>query len=362
MSVRMRASSPAMWNILLTMVVACAAAAAPTKPASADKDDAKPTKRSVTMLPLVARGELSQKAAKGVTSRIRDAVGGVEGILPLEASKEDDRAIRQCSKAADTLEDTFDVECLRDAMFVRQATRLGAGIVTPVDGALLVQVLVIERDGSGILKVVEARITDDAAPAPVDRLAREMFAEETLRGSLMVEGNEGDAVFVDGQPRGALPLQLDGLREGTHELVVRRAGYSDFMRQVDIRHAETVELTAVLIPGDSRADVASVANDEGTLPVAQWIMMGSGVALIGVGVGAGVISMLEAQNLEELARQQKLFLPQSQDALNRGAIAAIAANALYVVGGAALVGGAAWWLLSAAADDAEAAPIDRGAL
>jgi hypothetical protein len=320
--------------------------AAPAKPST--------DKRSVTLLPVMPRGSLSQKAAKGITVRMRDALGGVEGIQVLEATKDDDRINRQCGQASDDIDKVFDLDCLRDAMFVRQATRLAAGIVAQGDGGLVVTMIVIDKDGAGIQRKFEARFTDDGAPEPVDRFVRELFAEETLRGSLVVEGNDGDAVFLDGKAKGVLPLQVDGLREGSHELVVRRSGYSDFIRSVDIRHAETTTLTAVLIPGASRADVAAVANDEEALPIGAWATMAGGVALVGVGIGAGVWSLTEAQGIEELAAKQLLFLPQEQDRLTRGSIASVVSNIGYIAGVAAIVGGGAWWLLGAASAEAEA--------
>ena len=310
-------------------------------------------RRAVSLLPLTALGTVTGKQAKGVTAQLRAAAESLardDVIRLLATTKDDDAALRRCGG---------DAACFDDVARLRGADRLVTGAVTNAGTGLLVT-LQLHPGSKSATTTLEGNDDDDTR---LDRIVREVFAEDTLRGTLRVEGQAGDEVVLDARRRGTLQepkeggpaaFQIEKLREGAHNLVVTRpiskngTAYEPFTRAVAVRHRETTTVKVTLLPKASTASLTG--NDEaavgGGVPVAAIATVGVGVVGVGVGIVFGVLSLQDSQAVEARAATQQLVFPRDQELVDRGATSAVVANVAYGVGAAAIVGGVAWWLLA----------------
>jgi hypothetical protein len=317
-------------------------------------DDTAATRRAVALLPLVPQGSLSSTQARGVTAQVRGALERLAGegaVKLLPATKADDKVLRRCA-AADA--------CFDDVARERGADRLAHGTVAASDAGLVVSVVV----GLDHRVVTTTLAGDDDDDARLDRFVREAFAEDTLRGALVVEGQPADEVFLDGRRRGALgsdgALLVERLREGRHDLVVRRAltqngtAYEPFERSVEVRHAATTTLKVTLLPKTSSAALAAAPGEEAARAwsVPAIATTSAGVAVVGAGVVCGVLSFLDAREVEKRAADQQLVFPRDEALVQRGTTFAIVADVLYGVGAAVVAGGIGLWFVSSSADAA----------
>jgi len=218
-----------------------------------------------------------------------------------------------------------------------------AGLVLRLEVAPAGRVVTTTLDGGA----------DDGAR--LDRLAREAFAEDTLRGTLRVRGMAGDAVMLDGRRRGH--LGQDGervfprVREGRHAVRVTRPAsaqgtlYEPFSREVDVRHADETVLKVTLLPKESTAALGAEPVGP-ALPVGALLTTAGGAALLSGGVVCGVLSLQDAAEVERRARDQQLVFPRDADFVARGRTLAVAANVLYGAGAVAVGGGIAWWVVA----------------
>jgi len=334
-----------------------ATSAAARSPDAGDEDDATGDaaddvaieRRAVTVLPLTPRGTVSTRQARGVTAQVRTAVDALvreAAARLLPSTKADDGVLRRC---ADT------DACYEDVARVRGADRLARGAVAAVEGGLQVT-LVVAPSHARFSATLDGSVADAAR---LDRLVREAFAEDTLRGSVVVLGQPGDVVEVDGRRRGAVPTQgglvVERLREGQRALRVTRpeskngTAYDPFTRDVDVRHGEQVELKVVLLPVVSTAALAegaaaSTANAGGP-PLAAMVSLASGGALLLGGAVCGMFSLLDSLAVEQRADRQLVF-PRDEELVTRGTTLAVVADVLYGVGVAAAAGGVALWMTS----------------
>jgi hypothetical protein len=288
---------------------------------------------AVIVLPLLPDGTVSVKQAQGLTAQVRDAVekGGYAKLL--STSKDDQKQAEQCQR---------DARCLGNLADVRGADYVIAGIVSPASDGLRVAVVVAGPNAVEALRRVEVTMKgDDADVRRIDRLARNAIDPAALRGSLMVLGEEGASVVVDGKTIGTLPLDkpIENLSEGDHALVVSKAGYLDDKRTIQITHNETTEYKAVLmLPADGQpaspvARASAPASEGVSTPV---VVGGIGAGLVVLGGVAGALSLRDALDVEQRAREQNLFFPRDSGLILRGNIFAWTANALYATGAVAL--------------------------
>lgn len=335
------------------VVVAVALAAA----ADVDVDaDAAGPRRAVALFPLQAKGTVTQKQAKGVLALLRNQAEGLAtdgAVRLLPATKDDDAALRRC---------VDDASCYAGVMKARGIDVLARGVVDVGDGGLALTLTALPAGQS-----FQAMLAgDDADELKIDRIVREVFAPDTLRGSIRVVAQPGDEVTIDGQRRGTTQraegaddgdasFALERLREGEHSVVVTRpeskngTAYEPFTRTVSVRHREVSELKAVLLPKASTAALkdGAVVDDGGGggVPVGAFVVGGVGVVGVAAGVTFGVLSLLDAQDVEKRAAGQQLVFPRDQALVDRGATFAVVANVAYAVGLVGVGGALAWALL-----------------
>jgi hypothetical protein len=341
--------------MIAAVVVLVALAAAADVDATDVDADAGP-RRAVALFPLQAKGTVTQKQAKGVLALLRNqaevlANDGAVRLLP--ATKDDDAALRRCSD---------DAACYAGVMKARGIDLLARGVVDVGDGGLALTLTALPA-GQSFQAVLGG---DDADELKIDRIVREVFAPNTLRGSIRVVAQPGDEVSVDGQrrgttqrpddaPDGPASFALERLREGEHTVVVTRpeskngTAYEPFSRTVSVRHREVSELSAVLLPKASTADLGggavAVDGGGGGVPVGAFVVGGVGVVGVAAGVTFGVLSLLDAQDVEKRAAGQQLVFPRDQALVDRGATFAVVANVAYAVGVVGVGGALAWALL-----------------
>ncbi|MDP2345888.1 MAG: hypothetical protein Q8O67_33420 [Deltaproteobacteria bacterium] len=307
-------------------------------------------RRVVTLMPFVAGTAVTAKQARGVSAQLRGVVEALDQaavlrLLPL--TKDDDTALRKCGA---------DDGCFRDLAQLRGADLLVRGTVAAGEGGLTLSAQVLP---AGATFTATLRGDDDDGPA-LDRLARELCAPDTLRGTLRVEGQPDDEVTLDGRRRGTIgndedkSFTITKLREGEHALQVSRpvskngVAYEPFTRAVNVRHAETTTVKVTLLP---RATTDQLGEQPGTdasssSSLAPLLTVGAGAVLAGVGVTFGVLSLLDSIDVEERAERQQLVFPRDQELVSRGATFSVVANVFYGVGAATAGAGVAWWVLS----------------
>ena len=91
-------------------------------------------------------------------------------------------------------------------------------------------------------------------------------AMATLRGkvgTIDVRSNVGGSVFIDGKPRGKLPLSPVRVMPGKHKLRVVRVGYATHEREFEVQAAQSTVADAKLEPLDG-VGVLAVENVDGT--------------------------------------------------------------------------------------------------
>ena len=322
--------------------------------------------RTVALLQLVPGRSINSKQAQGLTARLREALTAIaeEGTLRLlPDTRDDDKVVRRCA---------VDADCYADVAKNRGADRLGFGTVSVDDdvGGLRITVQTTGGGEARSATFVGER-SDDITR--FDRLARELFAEESLRGTLVLQGQSGDMVLVDKRRRGTIGTDgrftLERVREGSHAVEVRRPGgrngtlYDPFTRDVTIGHRETPTIKITLLPKETTATLSD-ETQQGP-PV---------LALVGVGVGAGavvgsivfgVLSLTTGFEVEARATQQQLVFPRDSGLVQQGRTFALVSTILGAVGVVAAGGGTALWLLSAnepSDDELEGASVNDGSL
>ena len=190
-----------------------------------------------------------------------------------------------------------------------------------------------------------------------------------MQGTLILKGQVGDVVRIDGRRRGT--IGADGswtrvaLREGPHTIEVRRpAGrngtlYDPFTRDVQMVHRETMTIKVTLLPKDATATLSD--DDKGTLPVGPIVAIGVGSAAIVSGIVFGALSLTTSFEVEERASQQQLVFPRDTALVQQGRTFAFVSSVLTGVGIVAAGGGAAWWALSATPPTEDDDDSDGGA-
>ena len=84
--------------------------------------------------------------------------------------------------------------------------------------------------------------------SPENKAASEKPAEEAANtGALSVKSAPSQArLYVDGELKGATPFDLYNIPVGTHNLIVKKEGYTDFEKSIVIKVGKTEEIEAVL--------------------------------------------------------------------------------------------------------------------
>ena len=347
--------------VLLALAVSATSATSSASDASAASDTSATSGPAVAVMPLLADGAVSVKQAHGVTALIRAALADalvspssdVHIAKVLADIADDDKNAQQCQR---------DAACLGAVADIRGADEIVSGSVAPAADGLHVALVLVRAKARNVATRAEATLQgNDGDVARLDRLVRTLVDPGSLRGTLVVTGDAGAHVVVDGRDVGALPIEPMELAEGDHVVKVTLPGYDELTRKVAVMHKGTSEMKAVLLgsrdasagSSASATRLSSSSSSDTTASHTDAIVVGSiGVALAVVGGAAGAVSLHDALDVENRAKAQQLAFPTDSGLLERGQILAYTADALYVaavVAGAAAVG---LWLLDGPADGA----------
>lgn len=191
---------------------------------------------------------------------------------------------------------------------------------------------------------IEHASPDD--PSLPDGRARLVALRERLAhtGVRLIGGVDGATVLVDGQDRGRLPrpdpIQLT---PGSHEVVVRAPGHSEFTSTVSIAAGQFAEVRVTLRP--SGASAPAVASSGDSFPVGPVVLMAAGGAAIVTGVVIGVVALGDAGNAPSRTS------PQADSARTLALVADITMG----VGIAAAAAGVVWLAVSSGDSASETA-------
>ncbi len=304
---------------------------------------------AASILPLLAGEGVSEKQAHGVTALVRKAIDDGHVAKLLSETKGDNGDAQRCQR---------EPKCLGALASVRGADLMVAGAVTVAPDGLRISLVVVKAGAAAVFRHAEATLQGkDGDDGRIDCLVRVALDPSSLKGTIVITGDEGAAASLDGRPLGALPLDpIEGVPEGDHILVVAKDGYRALRRRVSVLHGTTTEVKAVLLAGVDGPAAPAASGEGGGADHTEAIVLGSiGAGLFVLGGVAGALSLKDSLDVENRAKAQLLAFPQDSDLTLRGQVYAYTADGLYAAGLVAAGAAAALWFLSGD-DDAEAAP------
>lgn len=148
------------------------------------------------------------------------------------------------------------------------------------------------------------------------------------------------------------------LEPGPHQLRISRSGYESQSLKVDLHagreHTVQVEL-ATTDPVRDQAAPAPVSLDGGRAapaarvpepPVAPWVMVGAGGAVLGAALATGILAKAADNDFVEHCPTGEECDPGLRPLQQRVDRLATATDVLLAAGGATVVGGLVWWYLT----------------
>src|SRR5262245_12765017 len=94
-------------------------------------------------------------------------------------------------------------------------------------------------------------------------------------------------VYIDGQPAGATPLNVDHLAEGTHRIRLTKRGYLENSRVIRVSSFEGGSLSVTLTPALGESAQAPASASPGTRTLNKWIWIG----LAGGGAAVAAVAL-----------------------------------------------------------------------
>lgn len=277
-------------------------------------------------------------------------------IKLLRRNKRDRKDARKCG---------MDEKCLSDLAFVRGADAIVAGSWRYVSDELVLTAIVAKPQATSPVRrferVVEAKHSKSDWMA--ERIWREAFLPDSLRGSLWISGSpEGAMISVDGVELGTLPLEaaIDHIPVGERKVVLSKAGYRELRKTVEIEFQRRTEERFVLValPAEDSATLADArtgADDSAWVP---WTLGGTGMGLVSAGIATGLVTLWLQQEVETRAAKQLLYFPRDEKLIQSGQTLALATNLLWGAGILACTGAGLWFVLDekTPGDDTGATP------
>lgn len=291
---------------------------------------------------LVVVGGSKGKELAAVTAAANESVTGAQWtVIERKLPPERIAATLACASSADArcIGALLD-EAGADRLIVLQLEddRQQGVSVRVVNGAIL-------RRGAEVLAIKERHcqpcrddILADYTRSLVTELIRDGKAKVAPATLVVRTQPTGAAVFVDGEPVGATDLEI-GIYAGPHTVRIERAGLATVSREINVKDGERVDLEVDLDPSTPAANPPPGAGVTETVtgpqevapdrPLAPWLLMSGGAALV---VG-GVVAIAIDQDPMRDSRSIPSF--RNTAPLGVGLAAA----------GAAVTAGGVYWLL-----------------
>jgi hypothetical protein len=213
---------------------------------------------------------------------------------------------------------------------------------------------------------------EDLLIGAIRRALYKLVVPSQFVGSLAVAVPvEGAEILVDGQPAGQTPLRqsIGGLRPGSHQLQIRKEGFSDFEDTVPVRFQQTTRVKVDLVTSslmglsyekeqeEAKAPpslpVAGVRKERsGTTRILAWSSLGLTGAAVLVGALCGWRSRVAEQELESAVQNGELNADH-QATVDRGETLALWSNVGWGLAGGAAVLTVVLFLVDGFADDGD---------
>ncbi len=182
---------------------------------------------------------------KALDTYLRNSVATIDGLQLLPPV--DVQLAVQASKNSKLIECAGGAKCAGDIGKLMGADRVIFGGISAVGDAYSLNARVIETSSGKEVARYQATFAGsrDALIPEIRLAAYKLLAPDRILGSLMVKADvDGVSVEIDGEPRGMTPLSepIKNLTPGKHTVVLKRAGYSQFQQELDIRPFETAKL------------------------------------------------------------------------------------------------------------------------
>ncbi|RMG11556.1 MAG: PEGA domain-containing protein, partial [Deltaproteobacteria bacterium] len=204
--------------------------------------------RRVAIHPLKPLG-LDPETVANLEEVLRGEVAGVPGIRLIGEAR--------ARKVADALGCDGSPPCL--AVYAKKvgAAEVVHGVVAGLGDSYSIALKRVDRQGKVLARVdTEVGGEREVLIDGIRAAAYQLLRPDLYTGSLEIVGDvEGATLFVDGKPRGTLPLEapLTGLKPGQHAVKIVKKGYQDFDKFVDVRFRRTsvveVDLASSTVSG-----------------------------------------------------------------------------------------------------------------
>jgi hypothetical protein len=195
------------------------------------------------------------------------------------------------------------MSCMAELGGALGADYLVTGGITYVDGTYVSQLILTSVRDSRVESRVSREYRGDThglfeeLKSLSRMLVRNLLGQRSGR-LVLTASEEGATVEVDGAILGTTPMAPIEVGGGMHEVLVRKASFVVFRKDVEIQQGGDNLVTATLIPSNEFiADYRAAAQRTRLL---GWASLGSGVAL---GAGAGVLWYFADQGAAELDRK-----------------------------------------------------------
>ncbi|PWR75106.1 PEGA domain-containing protein [Methanospirillum stamsii] len=115
-------------------------------------------------------------------------------------------------------------------------------------------------------------------------------------GSISVQSEpSGAGVYLDNEYRGVSPVVLSTVSAGTHSLLVRKEGYTDYVCKVDISQKQAVSISAVLSPAPPLTQVITPNPTQPPQPEPTRAGLSGGILCIALLIG-GILVLKSRPN------------------------------------------------------------------
>lgn len=154
----------------------------------------------------------------------------------------------------------------------------------------------------------------------------------------IVGGPEGATILIDGEDRGRTP-RPDPIQvtPGSHQVLVRMSGQTDFTSSVVVPAGQTVEVQVRMTPA-----AAAAAPSGGEAPIGPIVLMAGGAAIAIVGAILGGVALSQASNAFEGSAEA-----------SGARTTALVADILIPAGAACALGGLIWLLVAPGGSSSE---------
>ena len=141
-------------------------------------------------------------------------------------------------------------------------------------------------------------------------------------------------VLVNDQPRGALPLEMRNIEEGTYTIEARGEGYITWKGTAEIRTNQMTNMEIEMVRSPLTEGSTSYID---AVRTRTWIIAGVGLASLAVGIAVGANVNTTQNSFDKIEPFTPDKIREMEELKESGERDAMVANILYGVGSAALV-------------------------